>query len=107
MRDQDPYTLMLACARGRRLCKTRHADGTVHDFDAVKRLDPDATPRKPPLRKASRSRRGGSTSRPVAPTAEIPASADAAMAAAGGAGRLVAFAEAPSAIPTSNPLPVT
>ncbi len=107
MRDQDPYTLMLACARGRRRCKTRRSDGTVHDFDAVKLLDLDATPRKPPPRKTSRSRRGGSTSRPIAPTVGAPASADAAMAAVGGASRLVAFAEAPSPIPTSNPLPVT
>ena len=39
MRDHDPYTLTLARARGRRLCKTRHADGTVQDYDAAKLLD--------------------------------------------------------------------
>jgi hypothetical protein len=39
MHHQDPYTLTLALARGRRLCKTRHADGTAQDYDSAKLLD--------------------------------------------------------------------
>lgn len=35
----DPHALTLATARGRRLCKTRHADGTVEDYDAARTLD--------------------------------------------------------------------
>ncbi len=42
MRDHDPYTLTLSPARGRRLCKTRHADGTAQDYAAAKLLDLDA-----------------------------------------------------------------
>lgn len=35
----DPYALTLATARGRRLCKTRHADGRAEDYDAARSLD--------------------------------------------------------------------
>ncbi len=35
----DPHSLTLATARGRRLCKTRHADGAVEDYDAARTLD--------------------------------------------------------------------
>jgi hypothetical protein len=44
MHDRDPHTLTLARARGRRLCKTRHADGTMQDYDAAKLLDLHAAP---------------------------------------------------------------
>jgi hypothetical protein len=39
MNALDPHALTLATARGRRLCKLRHADGTVEDYDRAKRLD--------------------------------------------------------------------
>lgn len=39
MRDRDPHTLTLARACGRRLCKSRHADGVTQDYDAAKLLD--------------------------------------------------------------------
>ena len=29
----DPHAMTLATARGRRLCKIRHADGRVQDYD--------------------------------------------------------------------------
>lgn len=35
----DPHAITLATARGRRLCKTRHADGRVEDYDAARTLD--------------------------------------------------------------------
>lgn len=35
----DPYAMTLARARGRRLCKMRHADGTTQDYDRAKHLD--------------------------------------------------------------------
>jgi hypothetical protein len=35
----DPHALTLATARGRRLCKTRHADGRAEDYDAARTLD--------------------------------------------------------------------
>lgn len=34
----DPHALTLATARGRRLCKTRHATGAVQDYDAAYRF---------------------------------------------------------------------
>lgn len=34
----DPYAMTLARARGRRLCKMRHADGTTQDYDRAKHL---------------------------------------------------------------------
>ena len=39
MRDRNPHAFTLARARGRRLCKTRRADGTVQDYDAAKLLE--------------------------------------------------------------------
>ena len=39
----DPHALTLATARGRCLCKTRHADGRVTDYDAARTLDLDTT----------------------------------------------------------------
>jgi hypothetical protein len=39
MHHYDHCSLTAARARGRRLCKTRHADGTAQDYDAAKRLD--------------------------------------------------------------------
>lgn len=35
----DPHAMTLATARGRRLCKTRHAGGRVEDYDAARTLD--------------------------------------------------------------------
>lgn len=35
----DPHVMTLATARGRRLCKTRHADGRTEDYDAARTLD--------------------------------------------------------------------
>ena len=35
----DPHALTLATARGRCLCKTRHADGRVIDYDAARTMD--------------------------------------------------------------------
>lgn len=35
----DPHALTIATARGRRLCKTRHADGRVIGYDAARTLD--------------------------------------------------------------------
>lgn len=35
----DPHAITLATARGRRLCKTRHADGTTADYDRARILD--------------------------------------------------------------------
>ena len=35
----DPHSITLATARGRRLCKTRHAGGTVDDYDAARTFD--------------------------------------------------------------------
>lgn len=35
----DPYAMTVARARGRRLCKMRHADGTTQDYDRAKHLD--------------------------------------------------------------------
>jgi hypothetical protein len=37
-----PHALTLATSRGRRLCKTRHADGTATDYDLARVLDLDA-----------------------------------------------------------------
>lgn len=34
-----PFAMTLARARGRRLCKTRHADGTTQDYDRARLLD--------------------------------------------------------------------
>ena len=39
----DSHSVTLATARGRRLCKTRHADGRVSDYDAVRTLNLDTT----------------------------------------------------------------
>ncbi|MGK7863197.1 hypothetical protein [Falsiroseomonas sp. E2-1-a4] len=38
----DPHAITLATARGRRLCKTRHADGTTADYDRARILDLNA-----------------------------------------------------------------
>lgn len=35
----DPHALTLATARGRRLCKLRHADGRVEEYDSARRFD--------------------------------------------------------------------
>lgn len=37
----DPHAMTLVTARGRRLCKTRYADGRVEDYDAARILDLD------------------------------------------------------------------